>query len=145
MSDPVPDGNEDVCWECGAPARSGCRVRVQFTARASSHMDAQGYPVMRGKYHDQLTVDVPRCEACENRSLGCGVLFSIGFFGSIFLASWLASLLSSGLLLVLLLLLVVFSLPVAGRWYDRLSGRRSITDYPPLRRLREAGWKRQWR
>jgi cobalamin biosynthesis protein CobD/CbiB len=145
MSDPMPDVNEAVCWQCSAPAQSGCGVAVQFTARAGAHLDARGYPVVRGKYADVLKVRIPRCEACENRGLGWGIVFLIVFFGGAFLASWLASLMSSGFLLNLLLLILVFSVPAAARWFERLLGRRPIDDYPPLRRLREAGWKRQWR
>jgi hypothetical protein len=45
------------------------------------------------------------------------------------------------IIMFLLVFGTLFSILFACSRYERLAGRRSIDDYPPIRRLLQAGWK----
>jgi hypothetical protein len=136
MSDPRSDVNEAVCWQCGAPAVSDCACTRVLNAWASEHRYGQGYPVVRGWRQD--AVRVPWCEACCSRNRISTFITTTGFLvGGVLgmgLPSWGWTTIAGGVVgaVAALLLGILF--------YGRLSGRRAIDDYPPLQRLRQAGW-----
>lgn len=138
MTDPEPDADENACWQCGKPANPGCAVTMDFTARADAHLDTCGYRVTRRGRMEHLKVRIPRCKDCESRDTGCGCSLFVCLASGSFLAAWL---LSSAVMIVVAWCVLGYLSMVTRRWYERSMGRRLPTDYPPLRRLREAGWK----
>jgi hypothetical protein len=93
--------------------------------------------VVRGYRQDAVRVHIPRCEACQNRNWISGFLVITGFmvggvvgigFPSWGWTVWVGAVVGGVPLLLGIIL------------YARLSGRRSIDAYPPLQRLRQAGW-----
>jgi hypothetical protein len=134
MSALVTDVNEAVCWRCGAPANPDCARTVFLQAGAGQHKDGQSYPVLHHKHFDVVNVRVPRCKACSNLHWVCG------FPG---LIAWVTALLGLVAQLPWLLygsLIVIFISGFAMMGYEGLGWRRT-RDYPPLQRLREAGWE----
>jgi hypothetical protein len=144
MSDPASDVNEAVCWQCGAPADPDCAFTQALTAWPSELKDGQGYPVVRGQGKDfqgkdYVRVRIPRCEACRDRNWILSFLvITCCLFGSVLGMGYWSS--GWGAIGGAVAGLVP---PVLGiHFYQRLSGRRwrSNNDYPPLQRLRQAGW-----
>lgn len=139
MSDPASDANEGVCWHCGAPADPDYGFTQVLTCQPCELKDGQGYPVVRGQFKDYVRVRIPRCEACRNRNWISAFLVIAGFLvggvlGMGFSSSGWAGFVGS---------LIGVVPPVLGiLLYQRLAGRRwrSTADYPPLQRLRQAGW-----
>jgi hypothetical protein len=140
MSDPASDVDEAVCWQCGAPADPHCAPTVVLGAGAGEHKDGQGYPMVRGYWQDVVRVRVPRCEGCRNRYWLVAFLFltsglvGMVFGGVEFLPSW-------GWMTIVGGFMGFVTVALGFVLYERLSGRRSINTYPPVQRLRQAGWK----
>lgn len=135
MSGPVPDGNE-ACWECGAPAHPGCALILALWAPARAHRDACGYPVEHGARYDTLRLAVPRCSACCDRRIlngFCG--FAVFLVVSAIAALWQRYAHWIVVSIVLMAIAVFLTIHEEGPRY------RDIQDYPPLRRLRRAGWE----
>ena len=134
----MQEANEEVCWQCGAPANPDCAYTQVFNNWSSQHADGGGYPVRRGRRQDTVRVTVPRCAACRDRSYLAGLLIVAGFIGGGMSGgllfppnqwTWLAGAFG-GLLTVALVNIL----------NEKRAGRRLVTSYPPLRRLRAAGW-----
>jgi hypothetical protein len=140
MSDPTSDVDEAVCWQCGAPADDHYAQIVLLGAGAGEDKDGGGYPVVKGFWSDRVRVPVPRCKGCRNRYWIAGFLFLIGglvgmvYGGVEFLPSW-------GWMTVVGLFMGGMTVIIGFAQYEGLSGRRTIYSYPPLQRLRQAGWK----
>jgi hypothetical protein len=66
MSEPRSDVDETVCWQCGAPTNPACAQALTLNAKSRQHKDGQGYPVVRGRWNDQVRVRIPRCHGSYN-------------------------------------------------------------------------------
>jgi hypothetical protein len=138
MSSPVSDVNEAFCWQCGEPADPDCAYAWELWAPASEHRDGQGYPVVRGKYSDVVKLRIPRCEACRSRMINLKVLFIAGYVTFCVVSVMLSS---HFIIIVGSAFVILISIAFAVSRSERRAGRRSINDYPPRQRLRQAGWQ----
>jgi hypothetical protein len=148
------NGDGGACWQCGAPAQADCAYALKLVAGESRQLDAQGYPVIRGRRRDQLRVAVPRCIACRNRSRdSIVILFASMVAGAILvpvvqslfwpgLASWLhvghEGPLGTASAIGLVAGAVAAITGVA--WQRRRLGLRALNAYPPVLALKRAGW-----
>jgi hypothetical protein len=130
---------DGICWQCGAPADPGCVYRQNLVSRAK-YSDGLGYPVKRNAWgKDVVKVSIPRCEACQLRNYLSGFLI----FSGIFIGACVGGFQFPSRGITTIIGAVVGCVPGAllVLYYRRIAGFRSIEDYPPLKRLREAGWE----
>ena len=138
MSHPTPDVDEAICWQCGAPADPHYACTVVLRAWAGEHKDGQGYPVDHGDFVDRVRVRVPRCKGCRNRYWlavflsGTGLLVGLVYGGVE--SSW-------GVMTIVAGFTGSWTFYLGFVFYEQLSGWRSNNTWPPLQRLRQAGWK----
>jgi len=140
------------CWQCGAPARAACTRYLKLTAAAKRRLEAFGYEVKRGRRFDVLRVPVPRCAACQARnrltiaialcSLPIGAMALPLLWPRTFSPAWLQAGHEGPLgNLAALGAVAGFAIAVAGiALHRRLSGLRSLNDYPAIVTVRQAGW-----
>ena len=135
MSEPMPDVDEAVCWQCGAPANPACTQTMTLYAKSREHKDGQGYPVVRGRWQDSVSISIPRCEACRDRQRLVQFLMLVGLMISTVLGFSLG-----GWMPVVGFLGGAVTVILGSILYERHSGRRTWLDtYPPLKRLHQAG------
>ncbi len=131
----MPDGA--TCWQCDAPADPACAYTEKLNIRSNRGADAEGFPVRRGRRMDTVRVSIPRCAKCQTRNLITTALIYIGFAAGAFAgSSWS----KSGWGLPVGAFLVGLPLAFAIQWAERLMGHQLNKDYPPVARLRAAGW-----
>jgi hypothetical protein len=136
----------DVCWQCGAPADDKAACVRRLFAGSRRKLDAQGWPVKRGRLTDTVTVRVPRCLTCRNRFRRLVLIVFASTTGVAVVANQLHSLLwrefgfltaigpafGFGTAVVAVIAAVV---------HYRRSGIRPIDSYPGYVDLRRAGWQ----
>jgi hypothetical protein len=130
---------DGTCWQCGASADSDC-VHVENLVHRADHADGQGYPVTRTRWgKNAVEVPIPRCQACQIRNDLSGFLIFAGV--SIGAGIGMIQFPSRGITTIIGA--AVGSLPgvLLILYYRMVMGLRSVADFPPLKRLREAGWE----
>lgn len=152
------DGNDGVCWQCGAPARANCAYSLKLVSSPRRGLDALGYPVTPGRQLNTVRVGVPRCIACRGRGQDSIVItFACMIAGAIIapilqsqlwphieLPPWLHVLThrgslgtASGIGAVVGVLVAISGVALA----RRRRGLRALNSYPPVVALRQAGWQ----
>jgi len=143
---------EPRCWQCGALASPNRSYSVLLVADCHRQLEAFGYPVIRGRRLDKLRLSVPRCARCQSRTQISGVIVLCGAFAGAVIASvfwphieppsWLhwntEGIIGIPTAIGLVIGLVVTMIGVAKK--RRALRLRSVTDYPPVNTLRQAGW-----
>jgi hypothetical protein len=150
------DADDGACWQCGAPARAECAYALKLVAGQSLCLDAQGYPVVRGRRRDELRVAVPRCVACRDRGRDAIVILFASMIAGAILAPILRSVLwphfepppwlrlghegPLGTASAIGLVAGALAAILAIAWYRRRLGLRALNAYPPVLALKRAGW-----
>jgi hypothetical protein len=149
-----------TCWQCGAPAVAHCASSVGLIATAKAGLTSLEYPVKRGRIHDRMTVNVPRCAPCQRRrrlefGIVIGGLLLGGLVGQMVIPlAWptlgvlpLPDLSSErrgsaaqaiGAVIGIAMALMVTTL------HRRTRGIRSIYSYPAVVKAQAIGWKFNW-
>ena len=129
----------DVCWQCGASADPVCAYVQPLYARTRQCLDPMGYPMTRGARTDRLRVPVPRCAMCKKRKYVQGFLvFAAAVTTALFLAGRILPDRGFGLAIGWVGGAVFGAVVVLA--YERRQGRRTTDSFPPLVRLKRAGW-----
>jgi len=151
-----PSKADATCWQCGAPADTGCAYRMRLFAEPSRRLDSRGYLVKRGSHQDIVTIAIPRCRTCRSRGrISLTIIFIVTLAAGVaapFVQSkfWPQFDTPPGAALfqygvgppatgVGLLLGFVVSL-LGCALYRQYLGARSLATYPPVRMLRREGW-----
>lgn len=155
----LPTHADARCWQCGALANPKCAYSLLLVADARRCLEAFDYPVVRGRWEDKLKVSVPRCAGCQSRTrVSIAIIFGSAFVGAIIAPvlrsifwphleppSWLKAGYwahegvggpATGVGIVLGFLVALAGVALQ----DRRLHLRSVTDYPPVPMLRQAGW-----
>jgi len=119
-----------------APADPNSALTKVLKARASEHKDGQGYLVVHHGLLDEVHVRIPRCRVCQHRNEISAVLITAGCLVGGVLGAVEGGKGAS----------IIFALLGGGMAYLGVSlwerpSLRPVSFYPPLRRLRQAGWK----
>jgi hypothetical protein len=132
------DTDGAACWQCGRPADPSSTY-VRRLSRAKRHgADGQGFPVVTGWSSDTVRVPIPRCVRCRDRNLVTTLVIGAGFLiGGIVGGTTIPS---RGWTTILGGFGTLVPLWFAAQLYTRWAGLRNVDAYPPVRRLREAGW-----
>lgn len=108
----------------------------------SAHRNACGYPVERGARYDTIQLAVPRCSACRGRRIFGGFCaFALFLVVSAIAVLWQRYAYWILVLIFVVLVAIAVFVPI----HEEGPRYRDIQDYPPLRRLRRAGWEGRWR
>jgi hypothetical protein len=142
LFDPPSQPDDSICWQCGAPADPGRAYKMALVARAGRGLETLGYPVTRRRSRDTIRVPIPRCRACQNRNRLSVAMTFVGLAAGA-IAGRLARVVWPGLTggataigAVVGVVVVMFAVA-----YERKrSGRRPRGAYPPIVKLRQAGW-----
>jgi hypothetical protein len=148
------DGDDIACWQCGAPARADCAYVQHLVASPSRHLDAFGYPVVRGKRRDELRVAVPRCVACRDRSRNSIVILFAGMVAGAIVVPVLQSQFGPGLgpwlhigqerplgsTSAIGAVAGALTAILAIAWHRRRLGLRALNAHPSVLVLKRAGW-----
>lgn len=130
MSEPTPDVDEAVCWQCGAPPDPACANTMTLYAKSRERKDGQGYPVVRSRLwwhaYDSVHVSIPWCEACHDRQQRVQFLLAAGIVVGLVVGSALG-----GWMILVGFLSAAATVILGSILYERHSGRR--TGWTPTR------------
>ena len=135
----VMTNDDSVCWQCGAPADSGCAY-TQALVNRSQYADGLGVPVKRGRWGQNIVkVTVPRCEACQLRNYFWGFLGFAGLFAGVCIGG--LEFPSRGITTIIGGFVGLIPALLVSWCHRQMRGLRSNSDYPLLKRLRAADWE----
>jgi len=132
MEDLAQGLDETICWQCGAAADPECAYVEKLAARRLNHANL-GYSVTYSRWHEYLTLTIPRCQTCVGKALPIGLCIIAATAAAIVTAGVLSDWNGGWIFLAFIFGSLLAGL--AARLYEKLQGRRSLTSYPPLRWL----------